>query len=138
MNKNELEKLAEIRIREAEILLTANCYHGAYYLAGYALECTLKACIAKQTKAFDFPDKKLTNDSYTHDLTKLFVTASLKQELAEQEKQDEDFKLNWAVASKWSEESRYENSIGEQDAHNLYNAITDNSSGILPWLKKYL
>jgi len=138
MNKNELEKLVEIRIREAEVLLTANCYHGAYYLAGYALECTLKACIAKQTKAFDFPDKKLTNGSYTHDLNKLFVIASLKQELTEQEKQDEDFKLNWAVASKWSEESRYENSIGKQDAHNLYNAITDNSSGILPWLKKYL
>jgi hypothetical protein len=138
MNKTELEQLAEIRLKEAEILLKANCHHGAYYLAGYALEFTLKACIAKQIKAFDFPDKKLANDSYTHDLTKLFITAGLKQELTEQEKQNEDFKLNWAVASKWSEESRYENSIGEQEANNLYNAITDNSSGILPWLKKYL
>jgi HEPN domain-containing protein len=138
MNKTELEQLAEIRLKEAEILLNANCHHGAYYLAGYALEFTLKACIAKQIKAFDFPDKKLANDCYTHDLTKLFITAGLKQELSEQEKQNEDFKLNWAVASKWSEESRYENSIGEQEANNLYNAITDNSSGILPWLKKYL
>ncbi len=138
MNKNELENLADIRVKEAEVLLKAKCYHGAYYLAGYALECTLKACIAKQIKAFDFPDRKLTNDSYTHDLTKLLLTAGLKQELDEQEKLNKDFKLNWAVAIRWSEESRYEYAIGEQDAQNLCNAISDLSSGILPWLKKYL
>jgi hypothetical protein len=59
MNKSELENLAAIRVKEAGILLTADCYQGAYYLAGYALECTLKACIAKQVKEFDFPDKNL-------------------------------------------------------------------------------
>jgi hypothetical protein len=41
MNKTELENLAVIRVKEAQILLAADCYHGAYYLAGYALECTL-------------------------------------------------------------------------------------------------
>ena len=138
MNKNELESLAAIRMKEAEILLTANCYHGAYYLAGYALECILKACIAKQVKEFDFPDKKLANDSYTHDLAKLLITAGLRQELGKQENQNEEFKLNWAVVNKWSEESRYEHAIEKQDAHDLFNAITDNESGILPWLKKYL
>ena len=138
MNKNELESLAAIRMKEAEILLTANCYHGAYYLAGYALECILKACIAKQVKEFDFPDKKLANDSYTHDLAKLLIIAGLRQELGKQENQNEEFKLNWAVVNKWSEESRYEHAIEKQDAHDLFNAITDNESGILPWLKKYL
>jgi HEPN domain-containing protein len=138
MNKNELESLAAIRMKEAEILLTANCYHGAYYLAGYALEYILKACIAKQVKEFDFPDKKLANDSYTHDLAKLLIIAGLRQELGKQENQNEEFKLNWAVVNKWSEESRYEHAIEKQDAHDLFNAITDNESGILPWLKKYL
>jgi hypothetical protein len=138
MNKNELESLAAIRIKEAEILLTSSCYQGAYYLAGYALECALKACIAKQVKEFDFPDKKLVNDSYTHDLAKLLTTAGLKQELSKQENQDINFKLNWAVVNKWSEESRYEHAIEKQGAHDLFNAITDDESGILPWLKKYL
>ena len=92
MNKAELENLAAIRIKEADILLTADCYQGAYYLAGYALECTLKACIAKQVKEFDFPDKKLANDSYTHKLADLVITAGLKQKLIEQEKQNEEFK----------------------------------------------
>ncbi len=94
MNKSEFETLADIRIKEAQILLAADCYEGAYYLAGYAVECTLKACIAKQVKAFDFPDKKLAHDSYTHNLTKLLTTAGLKQNLIHQENQDEDFRLN--------------------------------------------
>ena len=138
MNKTELENLAAIRVKEAGILLTAECYQGAYYLAGYALECLLKACIAKQVKEFDFPDKKLANDSYTHKLANLLITAGLKLELSEQEKQNEEFKLNWAVVIEWSEESRYECAITKQEAHNLFTAITDNESGILPWLKKYL
>lgn len=138
MNKTELENIAAIRIKEAEILLTAECYEGAYYLAGYALECTFKACIAKQVKEFDFPNKQLVIDSYTHNLSKLLTTAGLKQELAEQEKFDKEFKLNWAVVSKWSEESRYEYSIEKQKAHDFFNAITDSKSGILPWLKNYL
>ena len=138
MNKTELENLASIRIKEAEILLTADCYQGAYYLAGNALEYILKACIAKQVKEFDFPDKKLANASYTHKLVDLVITAGLKQELTEQEKQNEEFKLNWAVVIEWSEESRYKFAITKQEAHDLFAAITDNESGILPWLKKYL
>lgn len=138
MNKTELENLAAIRIKEANILLTADCYQGAYYLAGYALECTLKACIAKQVKEFDFPDKKLAIDSYTHKLADLVITAGLKQKLTEQEKLSKEFKLNWAIVVEWSEESRYECAITKQEAHNLFTAITDNESGILLWLKKYL
>lgn len=138
MNKIELESLAAIRIKEAEILLMANCYHGAYYLAGYALECALNACIAKHVKEFDFPNKQLANESYTHNLNKLLTTAGLKQELAEQEQRNEDIKLNWGVVNRWSEESRYECVITQQEAYDLFNAITDNESGILPWLKKYL
>lgn len=138
MNKNELEVLSAIRLKEAEVLLNADCYHGAYYLAGYALECALKACIAKQIKQFDFPDKKLANDSYTHDLAKLLNTAGLKQELIRQEKEDINFKLNWSVANKWSEESRYDHSIQRKDAKDLFEAIAENESGVLEWLKKYL
>jgi len=138
MNKAELENLAAIRIKEAEILLAADCYQGAYYLAGYALECTLKACIAKQVKEFDFPNKKLANESYTHNLANLLITAGLKQELSEQEKQSKAFRSNWATVIEWSEESRYECVITKQEAQNLFTAITDNESGILPWLKNYL
>lgn len=138
MNKTEFETLAEIRIEEARILLEACCWHGAYYLAGYALECTLKACIAKQIKEFDFPDKKFANDCFTHNLSELLKLAKLNQKLFEQEKQDEDFKLNWATARDWSELSRYDIFIEESQARDFIKAITDTQSGVLTWLKTYL
>ena len=51
MNRADFQKLAEIRLEEAATLLNAGKFDGAYYLSGYAVECGLKACIAKQTKA---------------------------------------------------------------------------------------
>jgi hypothetical protein len=71
MNRSDLQKIADIRVIDAKLLLDAGRFEGAYYLIGYAVECGLKACIAKQIKEFDFPDKKLVNDSYSHDLLKL-------------------------------------------------------------------
>ena len=68
MKRSDFQKLAEIRIAEAEILLKAKKYDGAYYLAGYAVECALKACVAKRTARYDYPDKDLANQCYTHKL----------------------------------------------------------------------
>lgn len=82
--------------------------------------------------------KRLANASHTHNLSELIGVAGLKQKLKEQEEQDENFKLNWAVAKDWSEASRYESFIEENKARDLCKAITDNESGILSWLKKYL
>ncbi len=57
MNRADFHKLTEIRMKEAKVLLDRKCYERAYYLAGYAVECALKACIAKRTLAYDFPPK---------------------------------------------------------------------------------
>ncbi|HLF84399.1 MAG TPA: HEPN domain-containing protein [Blastocatellia bacterium] len=61
MNRNDLKLLAVTRLREAKVLLANGEYSGAYYLAGYVVECALKACIAKRTKRHDFPDRKIAN-----------------------------------------------------------------------------
>ncbi|HYP39716.1 MAG TPA: HEPN domain-containing protein [Chloroflexia bacterium] len=58
MNRDDFRKLAGLRITEAKVLLDNACYEAAYYLSGYAVECALKACIAKKTRRFDFPDKE--------------------------------------------------------------------------------
>jgi hypothetical protein len=63
VNRRELKNLATIRLKEVEVLLKNRQYLGAYYLSGYIIECGLKACIAKQTRKFDFPDKKTVMDS---------------------------------------------------------------------------
>ena len=57
MNKRDLQALADAKIKEAQALYRSGRYDGACYLAGYAVECALKACIAKRTKKHDFPDK---------------------------------------------------------------------------------
>jgi HEPN domain-containing protein len=56
MNRNDLRRLARIRLKEARALLEAKCLDGAYYLCGYAVECALKAGIAEVTRRSEFPD----------------------------------------------------------------------------------
>jgi HEPN domain len=66
VTRTEFQQLADVRIDEARVLLAQGKYDGAYYLAGYAVECALKACIAKLTNKDDFPDKVFVQRSYTH------------------------------------------------------------------------
>jgi hypothetical protein len=71
MNRRDLQKLTRVRLIEAKALLDKRLYSGAYYLAGYAVECGLKAGVAKRTRRHDFPDKKLAMDSFTDNLNSL-------------------------------------------------------------------
>jgi HEPN domain-containing protein len=137
MNRSDLQTLIELRVKEAGVLLDKGCFEGAYYLAGYAVECALKSCIAKRINQYDFPDLKLIRDSYTHDLRKLLVVAELRTELANESATNPDLAINWRTVTQWSEESRYLTKIEEQVARDLVAAITDENGGILPWLKKW-
>ena len=67
----ELQQLAEERLVDAKLLLDNGRWPGAYYVAGYAVECGLKACIAALMKADEFPDKDFAKDCYTHNIEKL-------------------------------------------------------------------
>ena len=64
-------QIADLRLDEAKVLLRENQPSGAYYLAGYAIECALKAIIAKQFRGDEIPDKALVNRVDTHDLSEL-------------------------------------------------------------------
>ncbi len=135
MNKDDLKELSRIRLEEARVLLENGKYDGAYYLCGYAVECGLKACIAKQTKQYDFPDRKTVNQSYTHDFTVLVGVAGLELDLG-LKKRDRAFQLNWGIVEQWSEESRYQKR-SERDARELYLAVTNRESGVLQWIKQH-
>lgn len=136
MNRFDFQRLAKIRIKEAGVLLEKNCYDGAYYLAGYAIECALKACIAKQTKQYDFPDKAQVLESYTHDLTKLVRAANLEKDLEEKILADSDFAAYWRRVQAWSEATRYK-IIAPEYVQRVYDAITDHENGVLLWLQKF-
>jgi len=136
MNRIELQRLSRLRIRDAKILLAYGAFESAYYLAGYAVECALKACIAKQTQRHDFPDKKLADDSHTHDLKKLVGLAKLEEALQQEINSNNIFVEHWREVRAWSELARYQNATPEM-AEKLYAAIADRNHGVLTWLKKF-
>lgn len=107
---------------------------GAYYLAGYAIECALKACIAKKTRRHEFPrDRKYAEKVYTHDLQALFKEAGLNELLDRDIKINKALGTNWNTVKVWSEQSRYETS--GLKGKDIYLAITG-ADGVLPWIKK--
>ena len=80
MNRTDLQLLAETRVLDAAVLLEAGRWDAAYYLLGYAVECALKSCIAKQFGRHEVPDKKLISDFYSHNLRELLRVAGLSSE----------------------------------------------------------
>lgn len=137
MTRRELQQLSRIRAGEAKALLEKGHFSGAYYLLGYAVECALKACIARQIRRYDFPNLKLAQDSHTHDLQKLLSIAGLKDELARQSRQSPALKINWATVKDWSVDARYQSVVPEKQARDFYRACTDSKTGVLSWLKQW-
>lgn len=135
MNRADLQALSQLRLEEAQELLGSGHFEGAYHLAGYAIECAIKACIARKTQQFDFPDKDLANRAWGHEFAKLIESADLKSELLRR-LQVPAFQVNWAIASMWRAESRYRRP-SEREARDLIRAMVDPSDGVLEWLKAY-
>ena len=136
MNRSDFQKLAKIRLEDAEALLQQGRYSGAYYLCGYIVECGLKACIAKKTRKFDFPpDRKVIDAVYIHDLTKLIKSAGLEVTFNKDLKKDEKLASYWSVLKDWTELSRYEE-YDQQKAKDIYQAIADKKHRVLQWLSR--
>ena len=133
---NDLQQLAEERALDAEALLNAGRWSGAYYIAGYAVECALKACVAKQTNLHDFPDKSRVQRTFTHNLLELLEVAGLRLQLQLETTPAANPALgvNWQIVKDWSERARYEQRT-EVMARSLYQAIIDPTNGVLPWIK---
>lgn len=135
MNRTDFQRLAELRLRESKEPLGAGFPDGAYYLAGYAVECALKACIARRTQEHDFPEKG-AGKYYSHDLEDLLGFAKLQIELDQTLQTNPGMMANWTIVQTWSEESRYEANKTTQEATDLLNAIEDQTGGLLPWLRQ--
>src|ERR1700738_2364632 len=113
MDRARLQQLAELRLRDAEALLAAGQWDAAYYLLGYSIECALKACVAKQFRLHEVPDKKLVNSFYTHRLDELLTISGVKSEMADHAKTDSSFGINWNTVRDWNEAARYDVGITE-------------------------
>ncbi len=122
-------------MQDAQLLYRHRRFDAAYYLAGYAIECALKACIARKTKRYDFPDKELAQNVYTHDLAQLARLAGLRDQLEEEFRNDPLLETRWDLVRDWKEKSRYE-LRGRDRAEAMLDAVGD-ERGIFACLKKY-
>lgn len=134
IRKSDFESLADMRIREAKILLDAGEYDGAYYLAGYAVECGIKVCIIKKLMTSDsWPEKRFSDNCYSHELKVLLRLADLEGELS----RAGPVLARWGTIKEWTEQSRYEHGKAPTRVQQFYEAITDTTEGVLPWLKTH-
>ena len=136
MDRKGLQELSRVRIKEARALLELGMPDGAYYLAGYAAECALKACIAKATQKHEFPDKKRVDSSYSHNLGELVRVAGLENARKQYASESREFLDNWDIVQAWSEQSRYQRHRPEA-AGQLVGAVGDRRNGVMAWIKRY-
>lgn len=136
LTKEDLQKLAEIRLEDAVLLFQNNKASSAYYLAGYSVELAIKACAAKLFQNNIIPDKNLVNALYTHSLEQLMATSGLLPELKDAIKDDSIFGANWGIVTKWNESSRYE-FWDPMSAASLIGAIIDKDHGVFSWVKNH-
>jgi hypothetical protein len=133
-NRRDFQRLARMRLRDARVLIRSRNFKGAYYLTGLAVECAVKACIAKNTRRHDFPPNHTAlKDIYTHTLTKLIGAAKLQPALDAETRSNMLFKSKWDVAKVWDVKSRYATS--GLNAIDLYRAVAGRN-GVMQWLRQ--
>jgi len=138
-NRAEFQRLADEWIVDAEALLNAGRWSAAFYLAGYAVECALKACVlAYVAKNPDiiFKEKRFSDSCWTHDVESLLRLADLGNARDAQSTVSAAFGLNWQTAKDWDPEIRYLGAT-EIAARKLFAAITDPVDGVLQWIKSH-
>ena len=135
VDRAEFKKLALMRLDDARVLLKQRRYSAAYNLAGYAVECALKACLAKKARRYAFPPKpKIVRDHYyTHDLQKIAGESGLLPEL---ERRHPKLATYWATVKDWTGESRYDSRAGKR-AKDILIAIEDPADGVLQCIKRH-
>lgn len=134
-SRAEFQTLADVRLAEARALLDAQLWDGAYYLAGYAIELALKSCVIRQAMIRDaFPDKKYSENCYTHNLEKLVEIAGLGTALQAAMVSNHRLSTNWGLVEGWSEVKRYHR-VDRFESEELYRAVNENPAGVLPWIR---
>lgn len=134
----DLKQLSQDYVDDAKALLAAHRWAAAYYLAGYSVECGLKACVINRVHQTGilFESKKFANDCFTHELDDLIDLADLRIDLEKESGTNPALATNWALTKDWSVQARY-HPKSEQLAKELSAAIFDTINGVLPWIQKH-
>jgi len=138
VNRAELQQLAHDRVEDASVLLDNSRWTAAYYLAGYAVETAIKACILRfvEETGVIFTDKKFAEKCWTHRIEDLVRQANLEP------KRGQDIGANpalggyWGVVEAWTEVSRYQQKA-EADAR-VAEKVSGTKKSVNRFLTSYL
>jgi len=139
VDRNQLQNLAKIRLKDAQALLGRKRWSGSYYLSGYVIECALKACLLKHLgesgSVFGVPGYlKQLADCWTHDLVKLVILAGLDAEFGAARAVNPALGSYWGIVKDWKETSRYEEKT-ELQARDMFEAVNHKPDGIFVWIQ---
>jgi len=137
VNRSQWQQLAERYLVDAKTLLDNHRWSAAYYVAGYAVESGLKACVLVRLAATPeviFKIKRFSESCWTHNLAELMGLADLEPARAADAAANPAFSDNWMIAQDWNEMSRYQTTTHHL-AKKLYNAIVNTSNGVMPWIR---
>jgi hypothetical protein len=105
ISTKDLKAIARARLRDAQVLLRAKRFDGAFYLCGYAVELALKARICRTLKWAGFPDSgseiRGMQSIRTHDLDLLLRFSGVEARVKAKHPAE------WSVVLRWSPERRY-------------------------------
>jgi HEPN domain-containing protein len=136
VNRQEAQRLADEWVADAKVPLDSGRWHAAYYLTGYAAECGLKACVLAHIErtGIIFQDKRFAEKCFTHDLEALMKAADLEAAFGPDIAANPALEANWRIVERWDVDRRYQ-AASEAEARDLYQAVTDNANGVLPWIR---
>jgi hypothetical protein len=145
-SSEEIKQLAQERLEDALILLANRRFDGAFYLAGYSVELTLKAKICKH---LDIDNLFATSNmegvgeirrvAKVHDFAILFNLCGLGNQLKNAMSLDRQFKNNCSLlfqSDGWNESVRYKTGHKTpSDVTRVINFLTDTQNGLLQWIE---
>jgi hypothetical protein len=115
---DDLDGLADARLKDAEALWGAGRYEGARYVCGYAVELKLKARICRAHGWTEYPPMpQLAQALKTHNLLVLLMLSTMQTTILSQHGQ------YWWVVVPWTPEQRYATAaVTAQDAQTMIDA----------------
>lgn len=115
MKKEEIEKIVQARVEDAQVLYESSRYDGSVYLCGYAIELGLKARICRTLQWDEYPTSRKYSSFKTHDLDVLLHLTGCEDKVKLKHLAD------WSIVAQWNPEARYNpiGSVQDSDAKDM-------------------
>lgn len=139
MDRLEWQQLAERWLVDAKAMLKAHRWSAAYYVAGYAVECALKACVVARivnNSGVVFEDRRFSEKCWTHNFDELIKLAELDAMRAADSAANPALHRHWLILKDWSEAARYR-TVPHRTAKRFINVIIDRVIGVMKWIKEH-